>query len=140
MRFFDSLAISATGLSAERLRMDLISSNIANVNTTRTAEGGTYKREVAVFAEKLDQALQSQGKPKGQGVEVVGIVQDNSPDKLVYDPSHPDADSNGYVHYPNINIVSEMVDMITATRSYEANLTILNAGKSMAQKALEIGK
>lgn len=132
MRLINSFAISATGLSAERLRMDLISSNIANINTTRTEEGGPYKRRVAVFAESLDKAL--------KGVQVVTIAQDETPAKLVYNPSHPDADELGYVHMPNINIVNEMVDMITATRSYEANVTALNAGKTMALKALEIGR
>ncbi|WP_227767254.1 flagellar basal body rod protein FlgC [Zhaonella formicivorans] len=140
MRLFNSLAISATGLTAERLRMDLISSNIANINTTRTAEGGPYRRKVAVFAEQLEQALGSRQGYRGKGVQVAAIVQDNSPDKLVYDPSHPDADPQGYVHLPNINIVTEMVDLITATRSYEANVTVLNAGKAMAMKALEIGR
>lgn len=141
MRLINSLGISASGLTAERLRMDLISGNIANINTTRTAEGGPYRRRVAVFAEQLEQALRRGSSiPQGKGVQVVGIMEDSSPPKLVYDPSHPDADEEGYVHLPNINIVNEMVDMITATRSYEANVTALNAGKSMALKALEIGR
>jgi flagellar basal-body rod protein FlgC len=88
----------------------------------------------------LEQALGSRQGYRGKGVQVAAIVQDNSPDKLVYDPSHPDADPQGYVHLPNINIVTEMVDLITATRSYEANVTVLNAGKAMAMKALEIGR
>ena len=140
MRLFNSFAISASGLTAERLRMDLISSNIANINTTRTAEGGPYKRKVAVFAEKLEQEIKKNSKATGKGVEVVGIYEDQSPDKLVYDPTHPDADEQGYVHMPNINIVTEMVDLITASRSYEANITALNAAKTMALKALEIGR
>lgn len=144
MRLMNSFAISASGLSAERLRMDLISSNIANINTTRTQEGGPYRRRVAVFAESLDRAIgKSAGrttKPAGKGVEVVAIHQDETPAKLVYDPSHPDADPQGYVHMPNINIVTEMVDMITASRAYEANVTALNSAKSMVLKALEIGR
>ena len=140
MRLFNSFAISASGLTAERLRMDLISSNIANINTTRTAEGGPYKRKVAVFAEKLEQEIKKNSKATGKGVEVVGIYEDQSPDKLVYDPTHPDADEQGYVHMPNVNVVTEMVDLITASRSYEANITALNAAKAMALKALEIGR
>lgn len=140
MRLMKSFGISASGLSAERLRMDLISSNIANINTTRTAEGGPYKRRVAVFAESLDKAIKNPTKSAGRGVEVVAIHQDQTPPKLIYDPTHPDADEQGYVHMPNINIITEMVDLITATRSYEANVTALNAGKTMALKALEIGK
>ena len=140
MRLMNSFAISASGLSAERLRMDLISSNIANINTTRTEEGGPYRRRVAVFAESLDRAIGKSTKSAGKGVEVAAIYQDEAPARLVYDPSHPDADPQGYVHMPNINIVNEMVDMITATRSYEANVTALNAGKTMALKALEIGR
>lgn len=138
MRLISSFAISASGLSAERLRMDLISSNIANINTTRTAEGGPYRRRVAVFAESLDKAINK--KSPGKGVKVAAIHQDQAPPKLVYDPSHPDANEEGYVQLPNINIVTEMVDMITATRAYEANVTALNAGKTMALKALEIGR
>lgn len=140
MRLLSSMAISASGLTAERLRMDLIASNLANINTTRTPEGGPYRRKVAVFAEKLDQAIQGSKNFRGKGVQVAAIAEDQSPPKLVYDPSHPDANEQGYVEMPNINIVTEMVDLITATRSYEANVTALNAAKSMALKALEIGR
>ncbi|APC07889.1 flagellar basal body rod protein FlgC [Neomoorella thermoacetica] len=145
MELLPALAISASGLTAERLRLDIIANNLANINTTRTPRGGPYRREVPVFAERLQEAMgQLPGQPSsrapGAGVEVAAIVEDNSPPRLVYDPSHPDADANGYVHLPNINIVNEMVDMITASRAYEANVTVLNAAKAMTLKALEIGR
>ncbi|OIQ12526.1 flagellar basal body rod protein FlgC [Neomoorella thermoacetica] len=145
MELLPALAISASGLTAERLRLDIIANNLANINTTRTPQGGPYRREVPVFAERLQEAMgQLPGRPSsrapGAGVEVAAIVEDNSPPRLVYDPSHPDADANGYVHLPNINIVNEMVDMITASRAYEANVTVLNAAKAMTLKALEIGR
>lgn len=145
MGMFGAIDSAASGLTAERLRMDIISNNIANVNTTRTAEGGAYKRQLAVFAPRegngnsfaqfLSQELNS-----GSGVRVVGITKDNSPTRRVYDPAHPDANQEGYVEMPNVNVVTEMVDMISATRGYEANVTVINAAKSMALKALEIGK
>ena len=134
MGMFSSMRISASGLSAERLRMDTITSNMANVQTTRGEDGQAYKRKIAVFQEAYD-------KEKGMsGVKTVGIVEDESPLKEVYDPSHPDADENGYVTMPNVNILNEMADMIAASRSYEANVDTLNATKSMFQKALEIGR
>jgi flagellar basal-body rod protein FlgC len=144
MSMFGAIDASASGLTAERLRLDVISNNIANVNTTRTAEGGPYRRQMVVFQPRSDgssftQILAHQ-LDAGSGVRVVGIVKDNSPFRKVFDPKHPDANSDGYVDMPNINIVSEMVDMITATRAYEANVTAVNAAKSMAMKALEIGK
>jgi flagellar basal-body rod protein FlgC len=131
---FSALRISASGLSAERLRMDTISSNIANANTTRGADGKPYVRKVAVFQENLDSA-------RGfNGVKAVGIEEDKSPLRKEYDPSHPDADADGYVTMPNVNILNEMADMIASSRAYEANVDTLNAGKSMFMKALEIGK
>jgi flagellar basal-body rod protein FlgC len=143
MELLPALATSASGLTAERLRLDLIANNLANINTTRTADGGPYRRQVPLFAEKLQQALGSgkaPGATVGRGVEVTAIVSDNSPPRLIYDPSHPDAGEDGYVALPNIDVVMEMVDMITATRAYEANVTVLNAAKSMTMKALEIGR
>jgi flagellar basal-body rod protein FlgC len=137
VKLFSSISISATGLSAERLRMDTISSNIANVNTTRTEDGGPYKRKVAVFKENLDSAINNNNLG---GVEVAGIVDDDAPLKRVFDPNHPDADEEGFVLMPNVNILNEMADLIVATRSYEANVTALNASKSMFLKALEIGR
>ncbi|AST58987.1 flagellar basal body rod protein FlgC [Thermoanaerobacterium thermosaccharolyticum] len=148
MGFLNSIDISATGLTAERLRMDVISQNIANVDTTRISSGGPYRRKLVVlkeidnqnsFSDMLNTAKGIQA--VGNGVEVVSIVDDNkTPLNRVYDPGNPDADSTGYVNYPNVNIVSEMVDMISATRAYEANVTAVNSAKSMIEKALEIGK
>jgi len=143
MKIFDTMRISASGLTAERLRMDTIASNIANVNTTRTEEGGPYRRKVAVFRENLETEINKQTgniKRVSRGVKAVGVVEDDSPLQSVYDPGHPDADENGYVMMPNVNILNEMVDMIAATRAYEANVTAINATKSMMLKALEIGR
>ncbi|HBG09965.1 MAG: flagellar basal body rod protein FlgC [Limnochordia bacterium] len=144
MSAFRIFRIAASGLTAERLRMDTIANNLANANTTRTPEGGPYRRQVPVFAPILDRAVRRGGSPKetfsGGGVQVVGVVSDPSPPRLVYDPQHPDADAEGYVEMPNVHVVKEMVDLITATRAYEANITALNSAKSMAQRALEIGR
>jgi len=148
MRLFRAIDIAASGLTAERLRMDIISNNIANVNTTRTVQGTPYRRQVPVYAAR-EQLLfatylqtRSNGNPaaRGNGVKVIGIREDQSPGKLVYDPNHPDANAEGYVEMPNVNIVNEMVDMISATRAYEANVTVINNAKSMAMQALEIGR
>ncbi|SEO81769.1 flagellar basal body rod protein FlgC [Propionispora vibrioides] len=146
MGMFGAIDSAASGLTAERLRMDVISNNIANANTTRTAKGGPYRRQLVVFEPRSEQASFSQllskemGDGAGDGVKVVGITEDDSPTRMVYDPHHPDANQSGYVEMPNVNIVTEMVDMITATRAYEANVTAVNSAKSMALKALEIGK
>lgn len=140
---FNNLRISASGLSAERLRMDTISSNIANVNTTKGADGKPYRRKVAVFQENLQQELnRNTGKyeSNSMGVKAVEIKEDNSPLRRVYDPSNPDADNQGYVSMPNVNILNEMADMIVATRTYEANVNAINSEKSMFSKALEIGR
>lgn len=139
MKIFDSMAISGSALTAEKLRLDTISNNLANINTTRTPQGGPYRRQVPVFAENLEKAGSSKGENLS-GVKVQGIVHDPTPPKLVYEPDHPDANDDGYVEMPNIDMVKEMVDMITATRSYEANVTSLNAAKNMFLKALEIGR
>lgn len=136
MNAFSSMQISATGLAAERLRMDTITSNMANASTTRSADGsGPYVRKIAVFQEALD------AKKEMAGVKAVKIEKDNSPLRKVYDPTHPDADkTTGYVTMPNVNVLNEMADMMVATRSYEANVDTFNALKSMFSKALEIGK
>lgn len=134
MSMFNALKISSSGLTAERLRMDTISSNIANVNTTRGEDGKPYVRKIAVFKEILD------NKTSGAGVKAEKIVDDPSPLRKEYDPSHPDADEEGYVTLPNVNILNEMADMISASRSYEANIDTLNGNKSMFMKALEIGR
>lgn len=138
MSLFRVFDISASGMTAERLRMDTIANNLANANTTRTARGGPYRRQMVVFEERLAQA--SGYGLRGNGVRVSRIVEDNDPPRLVYDPHHPDANEQGYVEMPNVNIVTEMVDMITASRAYEANVAALNAAKAMALKALDIGR
>ncbi|MBF8984286.1 flagellar basal body rod protein FlgC [Lutibacter sp. B2] len=147
MSLFNSVNVSASGLTAQRLRMDVISKNIANANTTRTANGMPYRRQMPVFKEKtgnfkFSESLDAaKGKVNfGNGVEVIDVVEDKSPFKRIYDPGHPDADKDGYVKMPNVDIVTEMINMISATRAYEANVTAMNAAKSMAMKALEIGK
>jgi flagellar basal-body rod protein FlgC len=144
---FKAIDVSATGLTAERLRMDIISKNIANANTTRTSSGTPYRRQVPIFKESstnlsfqqhLDAA--KSGIVGGSGVEVTAVKEDKSPFKKVYDPGHPDADKDGYVQMPNVDIVAEMINMISSTRAYEANVTCINSAKSMAMKALEIGR
>lgn len=150
MSLFNGLNISASGMSAQRLRMDLISQNIANVNTTRNEKGEPYRRQTAVFAVKEDKqfgpmlenaALRKNSERNGNGVKVTAIVEDHvTAMKQVYDPSHPDADENGYVTFPNVNTVTEMTNMIDATRSFEANVTAFNATKNMLLKGLEVGK
>ncbi len=147
---FNGLNISASGMTAQTLRMDTISQNIANVNTTRDQNGNPYRRKTVVFAEKTDDAFQyaleqSQARhairPDGKGVKVTAIVEDHvAAMKKVYDPSHPDADEDGYVTLPNVNTVTEMTNLIDATRSYEANVTAFNATKNMLLKGLELGK
>ncbi len=147
MALMNSTSISATALTAQRLRMDVISQNIANVNTTRTEAGGPYKRKTVLFQEiqdsgsfsvKLDGAMQQT--QQGLGVRVTNIVEDETPGTLAYDPGHPDADEEGYVRMPNVNIVEEMVNMISASRSYEANITAINNTKTMTSRTLELGR
>lgn len=144
MGIFNSFNISASGMTAQRLRTDTISQNLANVNTTSTSSGGPYRRQTVVFAEKemmsFDNILTSRG-TVGDGVKVEAIVEDTWTDMIeVYDPSHPDADENGYVTYPNVNTVTEMTNLIDATRAYEANVTAFNASKTMAMKGLSMNK
>lgn len=126
----DCFDISASGLSAQRARLDIIASNIANLETTRTPSGGPYRRLQAVFASRA----------RVGGVDMVGTVVDPREPRRVYQPGHPDADRDGFVAYPNLNIVEEMVDLVSATRSYEANAAAFNAAKSIAQRALELGR
>ncbi len=139
MDIFTTFDISASALKANRIRLNTISSNIANVETTSTPEGGPYKKKSVYFEtkpisfkEELDTSI--------QGVEVTKIIEDNEEPKRIYDPSHPDAGDDGYVEMPNISIIKEMVDMMSATRSYEANTTVIKSAKRMALKALEIGR
>ena len=152
MSIFTSLRTSASGLTAQRLRMDLISNNLANAETTRTAEGGAYRRQQVVFSPRIVGRVPFFNQLRGdmvrgdvpglqtQGVQPLAIVEDQAPSRFVFDPAHPDANEQGYVEYPNVNVVTEMTDMLSATRSYEANVTVLNAAKQMAQRALEIGR
>ena len=140
---FRGMRISSSGLTAERLRMDTIASNIANATTTRGENGQPYIRKIAVFQENMQRELDKASgtyKTSFKGVKAVGIENDGSPTRKVYDPSHPDADGEGYVNMPNVNILNEMADMIASTRAYEANVTSINAQKSMFSKALEIGR
>lgn len=144
MSLFSGMNISASGMSAQRLRMDIIAQNIANVQTTRDENGKPYRRKAVVFAEKnatpFQEVFMRTAGIIGSGVKVTKIVEDRSPLRKVYDPTHPDADEDGYVSYPNVNVVQEMTDLIDAARSYEANVTAFNATKNMALKGLEIGK
>lgn len=149
MAIFNAFNISATGMSAQRVRMDILAQNAANVNTTRTEDGSPYYRKNVVFQEKpansfstiLNSMTGNRNSYIGSGVKVTEIVEDTkTPMKIVYEPAHPDADKNGYVTYSNVNVVTEMTDLIDATRAYEANVTAFNATKAMALKALEIGR
>lgn len=134
MNEFTIFGVSASGMTAQRFRLDIIASNIANSETTRTERGEPYRRRIPIFAEYL---LDKNGT---SAVRVVRIEEDPSPFRLVYDPSHPDADENGYVRYPNVNVLREMVDLINAQRSYEANVSAFNVTKSMINSALQIGR
>ena len=145
MSLFNSFQISGSALTAEKLRLDVIAGNLANMQTTRTPAGGPYRRRTVVFAEAL--AVQGARGANhrgavftGQGVRVDRIYADQGEPQLVYDPDHPDAGDDGYVRYPNIELAREMTDMITALRSYEANSTAVNTAKSLYLKALEIGR
>ena len=151
MSMFNAMNISASALTAQRLRMDVISQNIANIQTTRTAEGGPYKRKTVIFEEvpdldpfsaRLTDAIRRGQKPtpQGMGVRVARVAEDDTPGILNYDPAHPDADEEGYVRMPNVNIIEEMVNMISASRSYEANVTAINSTKAMIAKTLELGR
>lgn len=148
MNVLDALKISASGLSAQRQRMNVVASNLANVNTTRTATGGPYRRKDIVFAaapaggtssfeELMRQGLRGEQLPE---VRVEGVMDDPRPALRKHDPQHPDADADGFVSLPNINVMEEMVNMMSASRSYEANVAVVKATKEMALKALEIGK
>jgi flagellar basal-body rod protein FlgC len=145
MDFFTAMDVSSSALTAGRTRMNLISGNLANANSTRTAEGGPYKRKDAVFSatpveRQFTSALDAATAQQVRKVEVSEIVEDQKPPRLQYDPAHPDANAQGYVAMPNVNTVEEMADMIGATRAYEANVTAVQAAKSMALKTLEIGR
>jgi flagellar basal-body rod protein FlgC len=145
MDIYDALRTSSSGLSAQRMRMNLISANLANVNTTRTPEGGPYRRKEVVFEARpkstsFREVLQSRQGRQPAEVIAIKVFDDPRPPVLKFDPGHPDADAQGYVRLPNVNMMEEMVNMISATRSYEANVAAVKASKDMAMKALEIGK
>lgn len=145
MDLLTSLKISSSGLTANKKRMAAISSNIANAQTTRTAEGGAYKPKEVVFGseparENFSEVLAGEMEEKGQTVIAKEVVNTNRPPVLKYEPNHPDANAEGYVAYPDINTMSEMANMIEASRAYEANINAMNTAKSMAMKDLEIGK
>lgn len=150
MTIFNSINTTASALTAQRLRMDVISSNMANVDTTRgrlvNGEWEPYKRKQVVFQEQDGSfashlnAARGTSSDTGSGVKVTKIVEDETPFEMVYDPENPDSDENGYVSMPNVDPLREMVDLMSASRSYEANVTVLNASKSMLMKTLEIGK
>jgi len=146
MSLLNTLDISSSGLAAQRMRMKVISSNIANVNTTRTPGGGAYRRKDVIFGampaeNNFQKELLSQQADDGtRHVKVLGIVEDSRPMKMKYDPTHPDANEEGYVELPNVEITEEMTNLMISKRSFEANVAAINATKNMIIKALEIGK
>lgn len=147
MGMFTSFDVNASGLTAQRYRMDIISENVANAQTTRTEDGTPYRRKVVTFAEKdgqtpfRDVLNEARDNYTGKGVKVDSVVEDTwTESNMVYDPSHPDADENGYVMYPNVNIITEMTNLIDASRAYEANATAFTASKAMAMKGLEMAQ
>lgn len=140
---FNAMNVAATGMTAQRTRMDIISQNIANVNTTRDENGNVYKRQTVVLEQNsnttFDKVLSNKLDTfQAKGVKIAAIVEDTTEGAMVYDPNHPDADENGYVTYPNVNTVTEMTNLIDASRSYEANATAFEAAKAMAAKGLEL--
>ena len=146
MALFQSFDIAASGMTAQRFRMDTIAENIANINTTRTEDGTPYRRKIVSFEEKntsptFSDALKRATEFRGDGVKVVRVTEDTTTDFIMeYDPSHPDADENGYVLYPNVNTVTEMTNLIDSSRAYEANVTAFDAVKAMASAGLRIGQ
>jgi flagellar basal-body rod protein FlgC len=149
MAFYTSLDIAASGLTAQRLRMDLIANNIANATTTRTPEGGPFRRHMAVFATRHEPPNHPGSVPGSgwdsdpmpfAGVRVVSIIEDQSPFKIVHDPGHPDADVNGDVYLPNVDPIMEMVDLIESQRAYEANMSIFETTKQLLMRTLTLGR
>ncbi len=146
MGFFSSINISASALTAEQLRMDIIAENIANANVTRTPDGTPYRRKMPVFRSQSVNGFdfflsRAQGSNRlMKGVEVAAVVEDQSDFKKIYNPTHPDADSDGYVRMPNVEVVNEMINLISASRAYESNITAINTAKQMAMKAIGIGR
>lgn len=152
MDLFQAMQISASGLAAQRVRMNVIASNLANINTTKTDDGGPYRRKDVFFRPTQVQELDGGNFAKAgatfgnelqrelRGVEISRVVEDQKDPRLVYNPTHPDADDRGYVSMPNINLITEIVTMMNAQRSYEANVTAINATKAMINKSLTIGR
>ncbi len=143
MGVFDVFKIGASGLSAQRLRMESIATNLANIQTTRTDEGGPFRKKEVVFVPKDVTDTRNFGsilQQKFEGVKVEEVTESEKPFERTYDPFHPDADKDGYVNFPNVNVMSEMSDMIAATRAYEANVNVINSAKDMFMKSLEIGR
>jgi flagellar basal-body rod protein FlgC len=140
MNLLDTLEITASGLTAQRLRLQTIASNMANARTTRTAEGGPYKRQMPVLQAVQDKPFGSSLERELSRVMVVEVVESDAPPLVVFDPGHPDADAEGYVKYPNVNILEEMVDLMTTSRSFEANANVLEVTEMMANTAIEIGR
>ena len=145
MSIFNSINVSASALTAEKTRIDIIAKNMANANSTRATGGMPYRRQMAIFEENKGKPFSEHlskytNQNNGQGVKISKIVEDDTPFKLKYEPGHPDADENGYVKMPNVDTIKEMVDLISAQRSYDANITALNSSKSMLMKALDIGR
>ena len=147
MSMFSAFNVNASGMTAQRYRMDIIAENVANAETTRTADGTPYRRKMVTFQEKDEQTnfkhilSKTLDSYSGKGVKVRGVYEDKEQDFIkVYDPSHPDADENGYVMYPNVNIITEMTNLIDASRSYEANATAFAATKAMTQQGLQMGQ
>lgn len=143
MTVFESFNINASGLALERLKLDTISSNIANVNTTRTAEGGAYRKKTVVFEESL-KTIQDQKnyqtQIKSQGVRVTGLLTDDQNVEFTYNPNHPDADADGYVEQADVNMADEMIELMNTVRTYEANISAFESSKNLMKKALEISK
>lgn len=141
MKLFRSFQISGSALTAEKLRIDVVAGNLANMQTTRTAAGGPYRRKTVIFSTRLAEAAGPASLDyAGRGVQVAAVVEDPNPPREEYDPEHPDADAEGFVAYPNIDPAKEMIDLMTASRAYEANTTAVNTAKSLYLKALEIGR
>ncbi len=141
MNFLKTLETSASGLYAQRKRMDIIASNLSNIETTRTDKGGPYRRKMVVMKTKeVDQDFDNMFNSRVEGVQIEDIVEDQTPFKKVYNPSHPDADSDGYLYKPNVDLIVETTNMLMAKRAFEANIAAIKATRQMVMKALEIGR
>jgi flagellar basal-body rod protein FlgC len=140
MNLLDTLQITASGLTAQRLRLQTVASNMANARTTRTEEGGPYKKQMPILQAVSDDPFGSNLDRAMSQVQVMGVVESEDPPVMVHDPGHPDADAEGYVAYPNVNVLEEMVDLMTTARTYEANANVLDVTEGMASNALEIGR